>query len=467
MLVPLTGVTIGDWRWRLLITHKGHPLRRTSQTVGRCLSVILREMHICFPFWGTPSMLGVRDAHLYIKRHSPASLGLLERDIDNAYWELDKGKILWAMKYVADEVRKFRRMRGQFYFSKAKAGIKSLDRIGKASDQSFRSVTLAEVTDFVSWGIHENNSFQVWGIVMRQQEKGVPIGGFLSAQLMCIWALATKHHFIESPDKLKLLKPLLQRWPKHLPPLHIKPRPLTTFPHAAFVPHNRRFFENQGMQGLFSPEERLLFTLTLGEVQVLVFAMGLWDSHPEGRVGKIIDRSVCTQRKFLLQYFLNFRPIHCMIQETTVHNPETIDPSVLLTRYMDNNYIAVLNIPPGTVDALRTFFCLFHSTLYDIPMKWEPDGSAVTWCEGCLTTQGDLLLKGVPAHSNPHCPAVCPMWTRWPDRWSPGCRVVLQSFIPALVLKSITLCSSAVTRDRDLQTVIQAYGYKGYPWKWW
>ena len=206
---------------------------------------------------------------------------------------------------------------------------------------------------------------------------------------------------------------------------------------------------------------------TLWEVEVPVFAMGLWDSHPEGRMGKIIDRSVRTQRKFLLQYFLNFRPIHCMIEETTVHSPETTDPSVLLTRYMDNNYIALFNIPPVTDDALRTFFCLFHSTVYDIPMKWEHDGSTVTWCEASLTTQGDLLLKGVAAHSNPHCPAVCPTWSRWPDRWSPGCPIVLRSFIPALVLKSNTLCSSAVTRDRNLQTVIQGCGYKGYPWKWW
>ena len=158
-------------------------------------------MHICFPFWGTPSMLGVRDAHFYIKRHNPASLGLWKRDIDNAYWELDKGKILWALKYVADEVRKFRRIRGQFHFSIAKGGLKSLDRTGKAFENSFRTVALTEVPHFVNWDIHENNWFQVWGVVMRQQEKGVPIGGFLSARLMCIWALATEHHFTESRDK--------------------------------------------------------------------------------------------------------------------------------------------------------------------------------------------------------------------------------------------------------------------------
>ena len=221
------------------------------------------------------------------------------------------------------------------------------------------------------------------------------------------------------------------------------------------------------MQGWFSPEDRLLFTLSLNEFDVPVFAMGLWDSHPEGRIGRIMDRSVRTQRKFLLQYFLNFCPTRCMIHETAVQFSQTIDPAVLLTRYMDNNYIALLNIPPATDDALRTFFCLFHSTLYDIPMKWEPDGSTVTWCEACLSTQGDLLLNRVPAHTDLKCPTMCPMWTRWPDRWSPGCPIILQSFVPALVLKSITLCSSAVTRERNLQAVVQGCGYKRYPWKWW
>ena len=95
--------------------------------------------------------------------------------------------------------------------------------------------------------------------------------------------------------------------------LRIKPGPLLTFPHVAFVHHDKKLFEQQGMQGLFSPKDRLLFTLSLGDLDVPVFAMDLWVSHPKGRVGKIIDQSVRTQRKFLLQYFLNFRRLHYMI----------------------------------------------------------------------------------------------------------------------------------------------------------
>ena len=127
----------------------------------------------------------------------------------------------------------------------------------------------------------------------------------------------------------------------------------------------------------------------------------------------------------------------------------------------------ILLCSPAAMQPLCMFFNLFHSTVYDIPMKWELDGDSVTWCESCLSTNSDLVLKGVPILIDAMCPVQCPIWTRWPDRWSPGCPMVLQSMLPALVLKSITLCSSAVTRERNLQTVIQGCGYKGYPWRWW
>ena len=70
-------------------------------------------------------------------------------------------------------------------------------------------------------------------------------------------------------------------------------------------------------------------------------------------MGKIIDRSVRTRRRVLLQYLLNFRPTQCMIHETEVHFPETTELAVLLTRYMDNNYIALLNMPLAAMHPLR------------------------------------------------------------------------------------------------------------------
>ena len=76
---------VDDWKWRLAITHKHHPLCCTSRLVGRCLSLLLCEFHIAFPMWGLPSMLITRDMHNLIRIDNPTSLTLWERDVDNAF----------------------------------------------------------------------------------------------------------------------------------------------------------------------------------------------------------------------------------------------------------------------------------------------------------------------------------------------------------------------------------------------
>ena len=58
--------------------------------------------------------------------------------------------------------------------------------------------------------------------------------------------------------------------------------------------------------------------------------------------------------------------------------------------------MALLDVPLHVHDAVRLFLCRFQSTAYDIPMKWEPGGDTVSWCEASPTTFGMLVLKGVP-----------------------------------------------------------------------
>ena len=42
-------------------------------------------------------------------------------------------------------------------------------------------ITADEVLTFVHWDLYHNTLFEVWGVVLRQARKGVPIGGYLSA----------------------------------------------------------------------------------------------------------------------------------------------------------------------------------------------------------------------------------------------------------------------------------------------
>ena len=124
---------------------------------------------------------------------------LAQRDIDNAYWDLPKQGVLDAIREAARFVRKHRRMYGGFFFSKARGGERLLDRIGKAADRGLRVVPWEHVMRFVEWDVDHNTLFEYNGWVINQHIKGVPIGGFLCAQLMCLWARVHEITFLNDP----------------------------------------------------------------------------------------------------------------------------------------------------------------------------------------------------------------------------------------------------------------------------
>ena len=80
--------------------------------MGRCLGLLVREFHIAFRMWGSPSMLISRNMHNLIRCDRPKVLVLWERDIDNALWELNKDKIIQGIERAAAVIRKYRKLRG-------------------------------------------------------------------------------------------------------------------------------------------------------------------------------------------------------------------------------------------------------------------------------------------------------------------------------------------------------------------
>ena len=90
---------------------------------------------------------------------------LAERNIDNAYWELPKEGVYDSVKQAAQLVRAHRGMRGNFFFSIAKGGERSLDRIGEAADRGFRAVPLEDVLKIVRWDLDQNTLFDIDGWV--------------------------------------------------------------------------------------------------------------------------------------------------------------------------------------------------------------------------------------------------------------------------------------------------------------
>ena len=86
---------------------------------------------------------------------------------------------------------------------------------------------------------------------------------------------------------------------------------------------------------------------------------------------------------------------------------------VMQTRYMDNAYVALGNVPTHIHTQLALFLEVLHHTIYGIMMKWETTGVAADWCDSRLLTAPslDLCIKGVPICEG-HGPAVN-LWRRW------------------------------------------------------
>ena len=103
--------------------------------------------------------------------------------------------------------------------------------------------------------------FEYGGWILGQDIKGVPIGGHLSPQLMCLWALVQEIQFIESPQDV--FKQVVQSWPSAYPPITLTPSPTLMFPHFASVPKNTNYFNESGMAGWFDQDYKLLGTLQL------------------------------------------------------------------------------------------------------------------------------------------------------------------------------------------------------------
>ena len=76
----------------------------------------------------------------------------------------------------------------RLWFSIAKGGLTHLDRVGLASSSDFYGISFDQALRYVLFDISQCNLFTLGQLIIQQGIKGVPIGGFLSAQLAEIWA---------------------------------------------------------------------------------------------------------------------------------------------------------------------------------------------------------------------------------------------------------------------------------------
>ena len=97
---------------------------------------------------------------------------------------------------------KKRRRGTRLWFSLSREA-RSLDRVGKSSHRQFRILSEEEVTCFVDYDPFDNVLFILQRLVLQQGGSGVPIGGFISAQLAELWALWRENVKLRGEDAVR------------------------------------------------------------------------------------------------------------------------------------------------------------------------------------------------------------------------------------------------------------------------
>ena len=228
-------------------------------------------------------------------------------------------------------------------------------------------------------------------ILLRQGPRGVPIGGFLSAQMMVLWAIFCESVLLDRDSMQKHMQAVNEGLSRRgLPHYTFTPGPQLTFPKDIALPRRRNFFACYGMRGWFDQQHKILGWVRLGNVSFALQVLGLWDSFPSRCFGHIIAAAPKRARPLLTAHFHTLNPRDVMLVETTFPKSCVPDsapvtqagPTVLLSRFMDNNCIGyVLFSSADAFQQVVQFTPVFLGTLYNIPMKWEPSGPVNDWCE--------------------------------------------------------------------------------------
>ena len=191
-------------------------------------------------------------------------------------------------------------------------------------------------------------------------------------------ALTQELEFVEASEPI-LDRLLLNTGPRHTSCHCPKAGAHVDLPASGVVPKDVHTFNWGGMGGWFEQPRKHVGTPCVPGVSMKLRALVPWDSHHEGRIGHIIQSAPRRQHFFLRKYFLYVDPLHCTVAKTaTLLAPMCNAPSVLLTRYMDDKFVAFRNILHEVLYVATAFLMSLQEALNQITNPLESESNLIT-----------------------------------------------------------------------------------------
>ena len=302
-----------ELKWRDVISFKNNLLSTWGKLIGMSLQQLISFAVCNQATYSFQQLLGVREKVRAVLSlcASTSSKMFLEKDMEDVLWEIPKQDAMAAVRWACSLVKPCAVSRS-LTFAIAKGHLKHLDRIGTGSSDQFYNISSGAVLRYVQFELFENELFVLGPLILSQGDKGVPIGGFLSAQIRELWALWREAHYVFGDRRAGVTEQWCAAMLPLLPALvpivdavelsMIGDTDFTLSPIVAqtmvcrqkIMVHPRSAqvtlpaLSQSGFDGWWSPMEKPFGCMHIGSTNILLVRSTTWDGAPDGRLGAIM-----------------------------------------------------------------------------------------------------------------------------------------------------------------------------------
>ena len=194
--------------------------------------------------------------------------------------------------------------------------------------------------------------------------------------------------------------------------------------------------------GWYRPMEKLVGCIQLPGLTLSLICSTPWDVSPIGRLGVPLKNCPNKHRDRVREFYFDFSPVSALLGEmlSNERTPtvQTVDaPLCLISRFRDNSYLLLCNVPANSLPQVMQALCALLRVIYAIRLKWELHGEYVTRGDGKVSNQQGssvrLLWKACTLLlADP--PSDVELGSRV-DRVGPHAKQVWKSQFPSLLLK--------------------------------